>query len=213
MLALNGSIPEYGDRRNWVPRNQSDYGDGGAYPEVRILQYPLGMGRPDKKTKSNAIALQFDGDGKVKYDLIARQGHAKDRIVYSKLSDLLPNEVLDNDRALEKPADDDVQELTEKTRQALQKLTNSKIAAALPVRCAAKTGPEQFIRYTQSEQNSGEGNGETKQRIIRLVEAQVRLGFYKIIKFEKKTINFFKNKHFSKKAHLDFNFFTNDISS
>jgi SNW domain-containing protein 1 len=31
----------------------------------------------------------------VKYDMIARQGHSKDKIIYSKLSDLLPVEVMD----------------------------------------------------------------------------------------------------------------------
>jgi SNW domain-containing protein 1 len=38
------------------------------------------MGKPadsDSKTKSNALAVQLDATGKVKYDLIARQGHGK----------------------------------------------------------------------------------------------------------------------------------------
>lgn len=92
-----------------------------------------------KESTSNALAVQLDAEGKVKYDAIARQGHSKDKIVYSKLSDLLPVEVMsENDPSLDKPDQETIDEITESTRQALQKLTNSKIAAAMPVRCAEK---------------------------------------------------------------------------
>lgn len=37
--------PPYGHRKNWVPRSLQDYGDGGAFPEVHIAQYPLNMGK------------------------------------------------------------------------------------------------------------------------------------------------------------------------
>jgi hypothetical protein len=49
------------------------------------------------RTKSNALAVQLDATGKVKYDLIARQGHGKDKIVYSKFTDLLPKEMTNED--------------------------------------------------------------------------------------------------------------------
>lgn len=39
------AIPPYGSRRNWKPRSNEDFGDGGAYPECHIAQYPLEMGR------------------------------------------------------------------------------------------------------------------------------------------------------------------------
>ena len=39
---------------------------------------------------------------------------------------------------LQKPDEDNIKEITEKTRQALEKLTQSKIVAAMPVRCAEK---------------------------------------------------------------------------
>ena len=55
-----------------------DFGDGGAYPEIPIAQYPLGMGK--KQTTSNALAVQLDAEGKIKYDVIARQGHGKDKV-------------------------------------------------------------------------------------------------------------------------------------
>lgn len=92
-----------------------------------------------KESTSNALAVQLDAEGKVKYDAIARQGHSKDKIIYSKLSDLLPVELMnEHDPSLAKPSQEEVEEITENTRQALQRLTNSKIAAAMPVRCAEK---------------------------------------------------------------------------
>ncbi|KAK4880897.1 hypothetical protein RN001_004216 [Aquatica leii] len=165
--------PPYGQRRGWVPRYLTDFGDGGSFPEIHVVQHPLEMGQKGKESTSNALAVQLDAEGKVKYDVIAKQGHAKDKIVYSKLTDLLPAEVVaECDPSLQKPTQEEVDEITEKTRQALQKLTNSKIAAAMPVRCAEKLAPPQYIRYTPSQQGAGFNSG-AKQRVIRLVEAQV----------------------------------------
>lgn len=55
-----------------------DFGDGGAFPEIHVAQFPLEMGR-QKKT-SNALAVQVDAEGKIKYDAIARQGQNKDKV-------------------------------------------------------------------------------------------------------------------------------------
>lgn len=141
-----------------------DFGDGGSFPEIHVAQFPLGMGKkgPDSESRpSNALAVQLDADGKIKYDVLARQGHSKDKIVYSKFTDLLPKEITNEDdpvslnrpwnrvsvsycciillfQELQKPDEEDIKEITEKTRQALEKLTQSKIAAAMPVRCAEK---------------------------------------------------------------------------
>lgn len=61
--------------------------------------------------------------------------------------------------------------MTEKTRLALEKITQSKISAALPVQHAEKLGPAHYIRYTPSQQGS-QFNSGAQQRIIRMVEAQ-----------------------------------------
>lgn len=167
--------PPYGQRRGWIPRSVEDFGDGGSFPEIHVAQYPLGMGKPNteaEKTTSNALAVQLDAEGKIKYDVLARQGHAKDKIVYSKFTDLLPKEITnEDDPELQKPDEEDIKETTEKTRQALEKLTQSKIAAAMPVRCAEKRGETQFIRYTPS-QNGQAFNSGAEQRVIRMVEVQ-----------------------------------------
>ena len=68
-------------------RSLEDFGDGGAYPEIHVAQYPMNLGRPEheRNKKSKALAVQLDAEGKVKYDVIARQGHGKDKIVYRYL--------------------------------------------------------------------------------------------------------------------------------
>ncbi|CAG0913483.1 unnamed protein product [Notodromas monacha] len=170
------TAPPYGDRKGWVPRNQEDYGDGGAYPEVAVAQYPLGMGRSgqqDGAKKSNAVAVQLDASGKVKYDVLARQGARADKVIYSKFTDLLPASARGDlgDDDLRVPDDEEVDETTTATREALEKLTQSKITAAMPVRAAEKTAPAQYIRYTPAQQGAGFNSG-AKQRIIRMVEVQ-----------------------------------------
>ncbi|KAF5900133.1 SNW domain-containing protein 1, partial [Clarias magur] len=162
--------PPYGSRKGWVPRSIEDFGDGGAFPEIHVAQYPLEMGR--KKKTSNALALQVDAEGKVKYDAIARHGQGKDKVVFSKYTDLLPKEVLHDDAPeLQRPDEEAVKELTEKTRAALDKQVSQKIAAAMPVRAADKQAPAQYIRYTPSQQGVAFNSG-AKQRVIRMVEMQ-----------------------------------------
>lgn len=36
------AAPPYGQRKGWIPRSEADYGDGGAFPEITVVQYPLG---------------------------------------------------------------------------------------------------------------------------------------------------------------------------
>lgn len=163
------TAPPYGHRKGWVPRTQDDFGDGGAFPEVPVAQFPLGMGQ--KKSTSNALAVQLDSSGKIKYDAIARYGHGKDKVVHSKFQDLVPKQIDEDDPDMQIPDEEAVMDTTEKTRQALEKLVSTKISAALPVRAAEKQAPAQYIRYTPSQQGVAFNSG-AKQRIIRMVEAQ-----------------------------------------
>src|SRR2546422_792201 len=63
----NANIPPYGQRKSWIPRSIDDFGDGGAFPEIHVAQYPLDLGRKQEK-KSNALPVQLDAEGKIKYD-------------------------------------------------------------------------------------------------------------------------------------------------
>lgn len=74
------------------------------------------MGRNKNSTlakPSNAVAVQLDAQGEVKFDLIARQGVAnKNKIVYSKFTDLLPKQVNEDDPDLARPDQDTVKEVS-----------------------------------------------------------------------------------------------------
>lgn len=72
---------------------------------------------------------------------------------------------------MQRPDEEEIQETTEKTREALEKLVAGKIAAANPTKRAEKQEPAQYIRYTPSQQGSSYNSG-AQQRIIRMVEAQ-----------------------------------------
>ena len=151
-----------------------DFGDSGAFPEINVLQYPLDMGRSQGKQKqSNAIAVKLDEKGDLKFsEAIARQGVAnKNKIVYSKFTDLLPKQVTEEDPDLARPDQDAINESTEKTRKALEALVSAKVQAAMPVKAAEKQAPAQYIRYTPAQQNSDFNSG-ANQRIIRMVEVQ-----------------------------------------
>ncbi|KRX66867.1 SNW domain-containing protein 1, partial [Trichinella sp. T9] len=164
--------PPYGARQHWRPTSDSDFGDGGAFPEIHIAQFPNGLGRSNKKQgNSNQLALQLDSTGKVRYDAIVRHGHSNDKIIYHKLSDLKGQLIDESDDSFHRPKEEDLKEVTEKTRAALEKITQTKIAAALPVRHAEKVAPSQYIRYTPSQQNTQLNSG-AQQRIIRMVEVQ-----------------------------------------
>jgi SNW domain-containing protein 1 len=59
------------------------------------------MGRKGKERTSNALTVQLDAQGEIKYDVLARRGQ-------SKLRDL-PVEVLaEHDPSLERPSEDAV---------------------------------------------------------------------------------------------------------
>ena len=168
-MTLNCAAPPYGHRKGWIPHIPENFSDGGAFPEISTAQYPLGIGL--QKSSSNALTKQLDASGKVKYDAVAKYGHSKDKVVHSKFQDLVPMVMREGDPELERPNDDAVRETTEKTKNALELLVQSKLAAALPVRAADKQGSAQYIRHIPSQQGVAFNSG-AKQRIIRMVEVQ-----------------------------------------
>lgn len=45
-------VPSYPNRAGYVPTNIDDFGDGGAFPEIHLVQYPLNMGKPGVKSSA-----------------------------------------------------------------------------------------------------------------------------------------------------------------
>lgn len=165
--------PPYGQRSGWRPRSQEDFGDGGAFPEVPVAQYPLDMGKKGTNKTSNALALQVDAEGKVKYDAIARQGHSDDRIIHSSFKDLIPLRQQANagDISLDRPTEEEVADTTEKTKLALEKLVSGAVAAQKPknVKGGRRDDPT-FVRYTPANQMGD--SSKKNDRIFKIVQKQ-----------------------------------------
>ncbi|TLS30567.1 hypothetical protein PpBr36_02383 [Pyricularia pennisetigena] len=164
--------PPYGQRSGWRPRSQEDFGDGGAFPEVPVAQYPLQMGKKTA-TKSNALAVQVGSDGKVKYDAIARQGHSESRVIHTSFKDLIPlrQRAEAGDINLERPSEEEVAATTERTKNALAALVSGAVAAQKPKNVnVGQRKDATFVRYTPANQM---GDSSKKQdRIMKIVERQ-----------------------------------------
>ncbi|KAI9667081.1 MAG: mRNA splicing protein [Alyxoria varia] len=164
--------PPYGKRSGWRPRSSEDYGDGGAFPEVPVAQYPLDMGRKTTSS-SNALAVQVDAEGKVKYDAIARRGHSDSRIIHSDFKDLIPlrHRADAGDISLARPSEDEVAETRDRTQQALTKLVNGASAAQKPKNIQGTQRREPtYVSYTPDNQMGDQNGGKT--RIIKIVDRQ-----------------------------------------
>lgn len=169
-------IPAYGQRKGWHPKEQSDFGDGGSYPECHRAQYPLEMGRKHTSTNSgNTLALQVDQDGRVRYDAIAQQGHRKGVHVQSSFKDLVPlanrTDVSKDQLEMARPSEEEVQATADRTKAALEKLVNGKIKAAQPKNVPNSQGETSFMRYTPQQ------GGVQNQKIIKMVSCARFLRF------------------------------------
>jgi SNW domain-containing protein 1 len=131
------------------------------------------MGRKGTASTSNALAVQVDAQGKVKYDAIARQGHSENRIIHSSFKDLIPlRQRADmGDLSLERPSEGDVAAATEKTKAALEKLVSGAVAAQKPknVKGVSRAEPT-YVRYTPANQMGD--TSRKNDRIMKIVERQ-----------------------------------------
>lgn len=179
-------IPPYLHRGHFIPHSVEDFGDGGAFPEIHVAQYPLDMGRPGAKS-SAVVSVDVDEKGQVRYDAIVQQ---KGKKVQSTLADMkestgitinpviicicaLIAQLGDKD-ALSLPTEEEEQSTADRTRLALEALLQGKIAKAKPSTVGHVEQPEEptYIRYTPNLNAPGYSNA-AQQRVIRMVEAQV----------------------------------------
>ena len=114
----------------------------------------------------------MDAKGNFQYDAIVKQGHAANRIVHSKFTDLVPMNITES-TFVDKPSEEDISKTTEKTREALEKIVNGKVKANNPksqlVSSAEDGNGAAYIRYTP---NQTFANPEPpKERIIRMIDA------------------------------------------
>lgn len=153
--------PPYGRRVGFVPRSIEDFGDGGAFPEIHTQQYPLGMGKKEKKTKSAGatgmastalVPVTVDSTtGTVQFDAIVKQGHASHVVVHSGYEAMRAKNESKLDLA--KPSQEEEERLAEETKKALGLIVEKKIATAMPTHVAKHSKEAVFIKYTPSEQS------------------------------------------------------------
>ena len=131
------------------------------------------MGRKNAAS-SNALALQVDNEGKVKYDAIARRGHSDSRIVHTSFKDLIPlrQRAEAGELSLERPSAEEVAEQTEKTKNALTVLVSGAVAAQKPKNVKDLTRKEPtYVRYTPANQMGD--TAKKNDRIMKIVEKQL----------------------------------------
>jgi len=158
-------IPPYGQRSDWVPRTAADFGDGGAYPEVHLAQFPSDLGRKSNTSGKN-VPLQTGPDGKIQFDAILRQNNDK-MVIHSRPGDQIP--VWSDQDLLSKPKEDDESENLEKTKQSFELELSKNMNQGIVKKPTAQD--PRYIKYTPAQQAPGH-NANCSQRIVRLVEKQ-----------------------------------------
>mmetsp|Transcript_28823 Transcript_28823/g.63743 ORF Transcript_28823/g.63743 Transcript_28823/m.63743 type:complete len:565 (+) Transcript_28823:4-1698(+) len=161
------AAPPYGRRQGWHPRSLADFSDGGAFPEIPILQYPLEIGKR-RSSSQKVVALNMDENGHIRWEAVIKQGDARDKLqVWTRPEDV--REKWSKDEDLERPGMQLDQINTERTRKALQMQLNGAIQAGLPQKRQDKV-PE-FVRYTP-DSNAPGYTLNCKERVVRISERQ-----------------------------------------
>eukprot|EP01083_Nonionella_stella_P075975 206799_1 len=167
IVRLNAKIPPYGQRQGYIPREPEDFGDGGAFPEIFIKQYPLDMGRQDlNKNTSSVVPLKVNEKGEVQYDAILRENMRKNQIMHSKHKDLVDKDDVSEDELM-KPSEDTAMEATEATRKALEKMINQQIESIRPAHSHKPNKPV-TVRYQSA--NSTTNGAPIQSRLIKIYE-------------------------------------------
>nr|XP_027189271.1 LOW QUALITY PROTEIN: SNW/SKI-interacting protein A-like [Cicer arietinum] len=171
------AVPPYLKRSGFVPRKVEDFGEGGAFPEIHVAQYPLDMGRnKSSKPGSKILPVTVDAHGNVAYDAIVKQNENAKKIVYTQQKDLIPK-ILKNDEDDDEDVDDDdaqqeIDEITQETKAALEKIVNVRLSAAQPKNVPKHSSDAKYIKYKPSQQNAAFNSG-ARERVIRMVEMPV----------------------------------------
>ncbi|CAG7893719.1 unnamed protein product [Brassica rapa] len=136
-----------------------DFGDGGAFPEILVVQYPLGMG---KSTSNNNLGSKTlpDAEVNVVFDAIARQNENSRKNVYSQHKDTTIH--LEGEEEEGEELQKQIHETTEETKAAMEKVVNVRLRASQPTNVPSQSGDSKYIEYEQSS-----------SRIIRMVEMPV----------------------------------------
>ncbi|KAL8456000.1 hypothetical protein Emag_000243 [Eimeria magna] len=146
--------PPYLCRDGFVPRCEEDFGGGGAYPEVFVAQFPLGMGKnAGSSSSSSTLSLQVGPDGRLAYDMVVRQGSQK-AVVYTRpdsahgLQMQGPEARAKAALARELPSKEEEEKELQKTKLAIEKELERKSNAG---RAQPQQREAEFVRYTPAK--------------------------------------------------------------
>ncbi|MCO5588702.1 hypothetical protein L7F22_042661 [Adiantum nelumboides] len=159
-------VPPYGKRAGFIPRRVEDFGDGGAFPEIHVAQYPLHMGRKEEKNDAKILPISVDAAGNIAFDAIVKQGENASKTVFSQHTDLVPKLPQDVDM---KDEQEEIEETTRRTKAAIEKIVHVRVSAAQPKNVPTVSTDASYIKYTPSQQSAAFNSG-AKERVIRMVE-------------------------------------------
>ncbi|CAI0459719.1 unnamed protein product [Linum tenue] len=178
LVAVKGMVvPLYLQREGFMPRKVDDFGDGGAFPEIHIAQYPLDMGKNrSAKPGLKILPVSVDAHGNVAYDAIVRQDENSNKIVYSQHKDIIPkilkNEEGEDDMDEDEELQKEIEQTTQETKAALEKVVKVRLSAAQPKNVPQHNSESKYIKYKPSQQSAAFNSG-ANERIIRMVEMPV----------------------------------------
>ncbi|CAL1360659.1 unnamed protein product [Linum trigynum] len=174
-------FPPYLHREGFVPRKLADFGDGGAFPEIHIAQYPLDMYRnlSAARPRSKIVSVTVDAHANVMHDAIARQDENLKKIVYSQLEDIIPKILKGEDEEEEEFHDDEIEmqkeieQTTGETKAALEKTLNVKLSAAHPKNVPQHSSDPTYFTYSLSQSYEASFNSGANERIVRMANHPV----------------------------------------
>jgi SNW domain-containing protein 1 len=136
---LPSEPPNYGERRSFKPLLGKDFGDGGAFPELHLRQYPRRMGNPDKH--SNQLSQHVDIRGNMDYNSLLKSNQHEQTSLRLKSI---------NDHCKKKEhVDHEAWETMSSLQKRLDKLYNGKVSKTLP----SKSPAPFYIKYTPESHN------------------------------------------------------------
>ncbi|KAL8427562.1 hypothetical protein ACSSS7_007647 [Eimeria intestinalis] len=167
--------PPYLHRDGFVPRCEEDFGGGGAYPEVFVAQFPLGMGKNAGNSSSGStLSLQVGPDGRLAYDMVVRQGSQK-AVVYTRpesahgLQLQGPEAAAKAALAGQLPSKEEEEKELQKTKLAIEKELEKKSNTGM---AQPQHREAEFVRYTPAKVSDGHNSG-CAQRLLRLEDVAI----------------------------------------
>lgn len=164
-------VRTYGGRVGYTPRAPAQFGDGGAFPEIHLIQYPrcfhlekLSTDPYLGKTNSAEATPSVGETGENKSRNNTAQGLTEQEV--SRHARLTHNPF----HALERPSGKDTETALEKTKSAISARIDQKSVFPRPA-VSIRTSESEYIKYTPATQASGHQLGAT-ERLIKMHKAQ-----------------------------------------